>query len=108
MARRKVSPEAQIIALFTGLSDESKRMVMFGLNAITSVEIPKPPIERCYSCGWARASINHNPTHEGFHPFESDPSRAAKKSSRKNVAENSTANTEVETANVSSVGASGD
>lgn len=41
MSRRKVSPEAQIIALFTGLSDEGKRMVMFGLEAITSVERPK-------------------------------------------------------------------
>lgn len=43
MSRRKVSPEAQIIALFTGLSDESKRMVMFGLNAITMNESPKSP-----------------------------------------------------------------
>lgn len=41
MARKKVSPEAQIIALFTGLSEESKRMVMFGLNAIQSNEVPK-------------------------------------------------------------------
>lgn len=43
MSRRKVSPEAQIIALFTGLSDESKRMVMFGLAAITMNESPKSP-----------------------------------------------------------------
>lgn len=43
MSRRKVSPEAQIIALFTGLSDEGKRMVMFGLNAIMSNEGPKQP-----------------------------------------------------------------
>lgn len=71
MARRKVSPEAQIIALFTGLSDESKRMVMFGLNAIMSNEAPK-------SNG------------------SSAPS-AAKKSGRKGAATNSTASTETNT-----------
>lgn len=41
MSRKRVSPEAQIIALFTGLSEEGKRMVMFGLNAIMSNEAPK-------------------------------------------------------------------
>lgn len=51
MARRKVSPEAQIIALFTGLSEEGKRMVMFGLNAITSNEAPKPPSASAPSAG---------------------------------------------------------
>ena len=43
MSRKRVPPEAQIIALFTGLSPESKRMVMFGLNAIVGMESPKPP-----------------------------------------------------------------
>lgn len=67
MARRKVSPEAQIIALFTGLSEEGKKMVMFGLNAIMSNEAPK-------SNGICA------PT-------------AGKKSSRKGAATNSTAST---------------
>lgn len=81
MARKKVSPEAQIIALFTGLSDESKRMVMFGLNAIMS---------------------NGGPKLESAHVQS-----AAKKSSRKGAATNSTANTEVEMASATAVGASG-
>jgi hypothetical protein len=42
MAKRKVSPEGKIIALFTGLSEESQRMVMFGLNAIMSQVQPAP------------------------------------------------------------------
>ena len=41
MSRKKVSPETQIISLFTNLSDEGKRLVMFGLNAIMSNESPK-------------------------------------------------------------------
>lgn len=41
MSRRKVPPEAQIIALFSGLSDENKRMVMFGLNAMMAQSLPK-------------------------------------------------------------------
>lgn len=40
MSKRKVPPEAQIIALFTGLSDVKKEMVMFGLNAIMSNQNP--------------------------------------------------------------------
>lgn len=43
MPKRKESPETQIIQLFTGLSDEGKRMVMFGLNAIMGVTSPKSP-----------------------------------------------------------------
>lgn len=41
MSRKKVSTEAQIIALFTSLTDQGKQMVMFGLNAIISNEAPK-------------------------------------------------------------------
>lgn len=41
MSRRKVSPEAQIIALFTGLSEEGKDKVRFALEAIASIESPK-------------------------------------------------------------------
>lgn len=43
MSRKKVSAESQIIALFTGLTDTGKQMVMFGLNAIMSNESPKSP-----------------------------------------------------------------
>lgn len=41
MSRKRVPPEAQIIALFSGLSDESQRMVMFGLNAMMAQSAPK-------------------------------------------------------------------
>lgn len=43
MSRRKVDPELQIIQLFTGLEDEGKKRVMFGLNAIRMNENPKSP-----------------------------------------------------------------
>lgn len=44
MSRKKVAPEIQIIALFGGLSDEGKRMVMFALNAMSlpTQETPRP------------------------------------------------------------------
>ena len=41
MSRRKTPPEAQIIALFSGLSAENQRMVMFALNAMLAQASPK-------------------------------------------------------------------
>lgn len=41
MSRKRVPPEAQIIALFSSLSEESQRMVMFGLNAMMAQSAPK-------------------------------------------------------------------
>lgn len=117
MARRKVSPEAQIIALFTGLSDEGKKMVMFGLNAITSVEVPKPtPTKKrtapkgamCNVCANEEDHPDHDTTYLSSHPFAFGVPTAGKRSSRKGAATNSTANTEAGTENVSAVGASGD
>jgi hypothetical protein len=43
MSRKRVAPEAQIIALFSGLSDETRSMVMFALNAMMAQSAPKVP-----------------------------------------------------------------
>ena len=82
MARKRVPPEAQIIALFTGLSEENQRMVMFGLNAIMAQSVPKSTAPTVQSAG--------------------------RKSSRKGTETGHVVNTEVGTANASVVGASGD
>lgn len=125
MARRRVSPEAQIIALFTGLSDEGKRMVMFGLNAIMSSEAPDVPgVQRarkkavkeapkepekkepmCAVCANPADHPDHDTTYLSSHPFALS---AGKKSGRKLGASKSTPSTEVETVSVTAVGASGD
>lgn len=41
MSRKRVPPEAQIIALFSGLPEETQRMVVFGLNAMMAQSAPK-------------------------------------------------------------------
>ena len=86
MARKRVPPEAQIIALFSGLSIESRQMVMFGLNAMMLTgELLSAPKSTA-------------PAAPG----------AGKKSSRRNGAGSLTQNTEGEMVNVSAVGVSGD
>lgn len=75
MARKRVPPEAQIIALFSGLTEENQRMVMFGLNAMMAQSVPKSIAPAVQSAG--------------------------KKSSRKNGTADSTANTKVEMENAS-------
>ena len=78
MSRKRVPPEVQILALFTGLSEENQRMVMFALNAITmSPSAPKSPAPSVQS--------------------------VAKKSSRKSATVTSIASTEAETGNASTV-----
>jgi hypothetical protein len=79
MSRKRVPPEAQIIALFSGLSELDKKMVLFGLNAIMAMSVPKstaPAVE--------------------------------KKSSRRSATVASIASTEAETGNASTVEGKGD
>jgi hypothetical protein len=72
MSRKRVPADAQIIALFSGLSDSDKEKVMFGLNAIMAMSVPK--------------SIAPSVT---------------RRSSRKGGAQSSTQNTEDDTENAS-------
>jgi len=84
MSRKRVPPEAQIIALFSGLTEDDKKMVMFGLNAMMAQLPPKSTTVLAAS-----------------KPVAS----AGKKSSRKNGQPELTQNTEEETANDFSAGA---